>query len=110
MANYLVYCIQNIETLGYNDPFEKKSKLISVNVPSYIDAFVDPSIGTLGPQSSMRQLDYKAHGSFTSTMPSQQLISSKDMLFKRPRDAKFDEKMLKSGRDMALPEDGGNLQ
>jgi hypothetical protein len=60
LANYLVYCIQNIETLAFTDPFEKKSKIISVSVPSYIDA-----MGDVGLQQS-RQLDYKSHGSFTS--------------------------------------------
>ena len=49
MANYLVFCIQNIESLSYNDPFEKKQKVISVNVPSYVDAFVDPAGNAVNP-------------------------------------------------------------
>ena len=40
ISNYLVYCIQNIESLSYSDPFEKKSKVINVNVPSYVDAYL----------------------------------------------------------------------
>jgi hypothetical protein len=40
IANYLVYCIQNIESLSYSDPFEKKNKVIAVNVPAYQDALL----------------------------------------------------------------------
>jgi hypothetical protein len=43
LANYLVYCIQNIDSLAYTDPFEKRNKVIHVNVPSYVDAY-DPSV------------------------------------------------------------------
>ncbi len=35
ISNYLVYCIQNVESLGYSDPFEKKSRVSVVNVPAY---------------------------------------------------------------------------
>ena len=38
MANYLVFCIQHIESFAYTDPFEKRNKIISVNVPSYVEA------------------------------------------------------------------------
>jgi len=38
LANYLVHCIQHIESPAYTDPFEKRSKLVSVSVPSYVDS------------------------------------------------------------------------
>lgn len=63
-------------------------------------------------QSSLKQLDYKVHGSFTSQFAGGGMFSSKASDFKRARDAKFEEKkMQSSSRDMILPtaiEDGGN--
>ena len=44
MANYLVFCIQHIESFAYTDPFEKRNKIISVNVPSYVDAFAENAL------------------------------------------------------------------
>lgn len=48
ISNYLVYCIQNIESLSYSDPFEKKSKVMQVNVPSYVDAIMGVSTSNAG--------------------------------------------------------------
>jgi hypothetical protein len=74
---------------------------------------VDPSVA-LNPHSSLKNLDYKLHGSFTSQPITSQtpafqssIYSSKD--FKRPRDIKFEEKQgmfSNKGREMALPEEG----
>ena len=38
LSNYLIFCVQNIDSLNFSDPNDKRSKIISVNVPSYIDA------------------------------------------------------------------------
>jgi hypothetical protein len=59
LSNYMVFAVQNIESLAYTDPFEKRSKVFTVNVPSYIDA-------ESAVQQSSRLLDYKLHGSFTT--------------------------------------------
>ncbi len=107
MANYMVFCIQHIESFAYTDPFEKRNKIISVNVPSYVDAFVDPSLssGGFGQPMTSRQLDYKVHGSFASQGPAVSVFQSKPSDFGRgrPRDIKFEEKKMQSGRDMVLP-------
>jgi hypothetical protein len=39
LANYLVFIIQHIDTFSFTDPFDKKSKVLTVSVPSYIDAY-----------------------------------------------------------------------
>lgn len=59
MANYLVYCIQHVEQLSFTDPFEKRSKLVSVAIPSYVDS------AEAGAASSTKQLDYKNYGSYS---------------------------------------------
>ena len=38
MSNYLIFCVQNIQSISFTDPQQKKNRLISVSVPSYIDA------------------------------------------------------------------------
>lgn len=38
MSNYLIFCVQNIDSVSFSDPQQKKSRTISVAVPSYIDA------------------------------------------------------------------------
>ena len=38
LANYLIFCVQDIESLNCSDPQVKRSKVINVSVPSYIDA------------------------------------------------------------------------
>lgn len=38
LANYLVFCIQHVESFSYTDPFEKRQKTIQVSVPSYVDS------------------------------------------------------------------------
>lgn len=53
ISNYLVYCIQNIESLSYSDPFEKKCKITQVNVPAYQDALL--SGGSMLPESGIMQ-------------------------------------------------------
>ena len=76
IANYLVYCIQNIETMSYSDPFEKKSKVIAVTVPSYVDAYFAGGSGD--SLSTAQKLDYKSFGSFTKEI--------------RKREGKYEEK------------------
>lgn len=39
LADYMIYCIQNIDTFSYTDPTEKRAKIIGVSVPSFVDAF-----------------------------------------------------------------------
>ena len=38
MSNYLIFCVQNIQSIRFTDPQAKKNRTISVSVPSYIDA------------------------------------------------------------------------
>lgn len=57
LANYLVYCIQHVEQMGYTDPFEKRGKVLSVAVPSYVDS--------VGGESTVKTLDYKNYGSYS---------------------------------------------
>jgi len=38
LTNYMIFCIQNIQSLDLSDPISKRSRLVTVNVPSYIDA------------------------------------------------------------------------
>ena len=38
LSNYLVFCVENIESVNFEDPIAKKNQLVSVNVPSYIDS------------------------------------------------------------------------
>ena len=57
----------NIESLNFSDPQDKRSKVISVNVPSYIDAQYghgDTSYGILNSYEG--KLDYRQFGMFTS--------------------------------------------
>jgi hypothetical protein len=104
MANYLVFCIQHIESFAYTDPFEKRNKIISVNVPSYVDAFAENLPLGSGGNMTSRQLDYKVHGSYTSQATSMFQSKPSDIGRGRPRDLKFDEKKMLSGmRDMVLP-------
>lgn len=86
ISNYLIYCIQNIESLSYSDPFEKKSKIIAVNVPSYVDALLaPPSNESLQTQ----KLDYKSFGSFTKEI--------------RKREGKYEEKKRELLDDLLQP-------
>lgn len=38
LSNYLVFCVENIESVNFEDPIAKKNKIIPVSVPSYIDS------------------------------------------------------------------------
>ena len=38
MSNYLIFCVQNIQSINFSDPQQKKNRTIAVSVPSYIDA------------------------------------------------------------------------
>ena len=42
LTNYMLFCIQNISSLSFTEPISKRSRMISVNVPSYIDAQFNP--------------------------------------------------------------------
>ena len=70
LSNYLIFCVSNIESLNFSDPQDKRSKVISVNVPSYIDAQYaqhygdNPSYGNLNSYEG--KLDYRQFGMFTS--------------------------------------------
>lgn len=39
MSNYLIFCVQHIKTMTFSDPMQKKQRMVSVSVPSYIDAY-----------------------------------------------------------------------
>ena len=39
MFNYLIFCVQHIKSMTFSDPMQKKQRMISVSVPSYIDAY-----------------------------------------------------------------------
>jgi hypothetical protein len=38
LTNYMIFCIQNIQSLDLRDPISKRSRMVTVSVPSYIDA------------------------------------------------------------------------
>ena len=80
ISNYLVFCIQNIESLTYSDPFEKKQRVIASSVPSYVDALTTGVISTGQNEVSIGQqkLEYKNFGQYT-----------KDI---RKREGKYEEK------------------
>jgi hypothetical protein len=80
IANYLIYCISNVETFSYTNPIEKRARVITSNVPSFVDAF---QVQAANESERLNQiesssLDYKNFGSFTKEM--------------KKRDLKFDEK------------------
>ena len=84
LSNYLIFCVQNIESLNFSDPQDKRSRVISVNVPSYIDAQYAQQYGgdsqSLGVFNHYEgKLDYRSFGMFTSEI--------------RKRELKHDEKM-----------------
>ena len=39
MSNYMIHCLQNIESLSYTDPLLKRQKTISNSVTGLVDAF-----------------------------------------------------------------------
>lgn len=39
MSNYMIHCLQNIESLSYADPLLKRQKTISNSVTGLVDAF-----------------------------------------------------------------------
>ena len=83
LSNYLIFCVQNIDSLNFSDPNDKRSKVISVNVPSYIDAqYAHSGVGDQS-YSMLNQyegkLDYRQFGMFTSEI--------------RKRELKHEEKM-----------------
>ena len=80
MSNYLIFCVQNIRTLSFSDPMEKKQRMISVSVPSYIDAHGYGSMDRLDEATAaVSKLEYRRFGMFTSEI--------------RKREAKHDEKV-----------------
>ena len=90
MSNYLIFCVQNIESISFADPQQKKNRTISVTVPSYIDAQGVGVTGALGGS----KLDYRQFGMFTSEI--------------RKREQKHDEKIGGKMAGMHGLEDHGN--
>lgn len=39
MSNYILYCLQNIESLSYSDPMQKRARHITTQVNGLVDAF-----------------------------------------------------------------------
>ena len=77
LSNYLIFCVQNIESLNFIDPQDKRAKVISVNVPSYIDAQYTQQYGdnqSYGILNSYEgKLDYRQFGMFTSEIRKREL-------------------------------------
>ena len=83
MANYLIYCIQNVETFSYTNPMEKRARVISSNVHSFVDAFQVQATHSHDTTNRLSQietstLDYKNFGSYSKEL--------------KKREFKFDEK------------------
>jgi hypothetical protein len=75
LTNYMIYCIQNISSLSLREPINKRQKMVSVSVPSYIDAQANPlpvvadSARADQPFEAMNskgKLDYRDFGMFTA--------------------------------------------
>lgn len=49
LTNYMIFCIQNIESLDLRDPIAKRTRIVNVNVPSYIDTQYNPGSGAMLP-------------------------------------------------------------
>ena len=62
ISNYMIFCIQNIETLGYRDPWERKLKTSTVTVPSYVDTVTAKD--KEDSSAFISKVDYKQYGSF----------------------------------------------
>lgn len=77
MSNYILYCLQNIESLSYSDPLQKRARHITTQVNGLVDAF-QPANEDVANTSHLNLLDYKSYGSFAGQ--------------KKKRDLKFDEK------------------
>lgn len=76
MSNYMLYCLQNIDSLNYNDPLTKRSRQIQTSVTGLVDAF---QTGGKNPDTSgVNNLEYKNFGAYTA--------------HQKKRDFKFDEK------------------
>lgn len=58
MSNYMIHCLQNIESMSYSDPLMKRQKQVSVSVTGLVDAFQEEQGQTSGT------LDYKNYGNF----------------------------------------------
>lgn len=70
LANYMIFCIQNIESFSYNDPLEKRAKIMGTSVNSFVDAFQSgqgsiPHQAGRVPMQSYNTLDYKNFGQYT---------------------------------------------
>jgi len=74
----MVHCVQNIYSLSYSDPLEKRARVIGLQVPGFVDAFQQNASATTDQGIGMNTLDYKNYGSYTS--------------HQKKRDFKFDEK------------------
>lgn len=66
MSNYLIFCVQNIDSISFSDPLAKKSRTISVSVPSYIDAHGMGDGSNSNSAFKGSKLDYRQFGMFTN--------------------------------------------
>lgn len=94
MCNYLLFCIQNIESLNLSDPIEKKNKTVVTSVPSYIDTHLyGGSNNQEDPPIIGNRLEYRNFGMFTSEL--------------KKREAKLEEKLAKdlkpTAEELGLP-------
>ena len=92
ISNYLIFCVQNIESLNFMDPQTKKNRTISVSVPSYIDAHGQGDTSRVVSTVNSSKLDYRQFGMFTSEI--------------RMREAKQEEK---ANARLAAATTGNNL-
>ena len=75
LANYMIFCIENIHSLDYSDPFAKRGRTVNTSAPTFVDAFSNPNDHNHGTNA----LDYNSHGMYTQDL--------------KKRDLKFDEKL-----------------
>lgn len=89
MANYMNFCIQNIEALSYADPLSKRQNIHHTIVPTLIDAVQNPSLAAANPTGmpattpglGSNNLDYNNFGNYT-----------RDLKELKKRDIKMEEK------------------
>ena len=69
MSNYMVFCIQNIESLNLSDPIEKRNKTHQTLVPSFIDTHLyDGSIDKGDVPVIGNRLEYRTFGMVTQEL------------------------------------------
>ena len=67
LSNYLVFCVENIKSINFEDPIAAKNRLTTAIVPSYIDAKYYQGDGQ-DEQQYQGKLDYRTHGLFSHEM------------------------------------------